>query len=214
MIMSLFDRQIIPLKLTADDQTSQLTFWPNWLSAEAADDLLQLSISELPWRQDKLKMFGKTIPVPRLQNWFADHTNTSYTYSGICMQAVKFPRWMAELAKSVAEETSFPFNRALANYYRDGMDSVDWHADDEAELGPDPIIASISLGAERIFQLRHNITGEIVSLNLPHGSLLLMGSRIQHFYQHRLAKVKNMQQERVNFTFRYMNNDLDKSACQ
>ena len=103
------------------------------------------------------------------------------------------------------------FNRALVNYYRDGSDSVDWHADNSPELGPDPIIASVSLGVERVFQLRHNLTGEIVSLSLPHGSLLLMGSKIQHFYQHRLAKVKNMQQERVNFTFRYMDNHKDAS---
>lgn len=212
--MSLFDHQIIPLPLADNNQQSELVFWPNWLTKKQADNLLDTSIQSIPWRHDHIKMFGKQVPVPRLQNWFADHSNTSYTYSGICMQAVKFPQWMAELADSVAEQTNYPFNRALVNYYRNGNDSVDWHADDEPELGPDPIIASISLGAERIFQLRHNITGEIVSLNLPHGSLLLMGSRIQHFYQHRLAKVKNMQQERVNFTFRYMNNDLDKSACQ
>ena len=124
------------------------------------------------------------------------------------MQAVKFPDWMADLAKAVAVKTGFPFNRALVNYYRDGSDSVDWHADDEPELGPDPIIASISLGAERIFQLRHNLTGEIISLSLPHGSLLLMGSKIQHFYQHRLAKVKHLDQSRVNFTFRYMDEAL------
>jgi alkylated DNA repair dioxygenase AlkB len=154
-------------------------------------------------------MFGKQVPVPRLQNWFADHTNTSYTYSNICMQAVKFPGWMADLAQSVASETAHPFNRALVNYYRDGSDSVDWHADDETELGPDPIIASISLGAERVFQLRHNITGEITSLSLPHGSLLLMRSKIQHFYQHRLAKVKHLDQPRVNFTFRYMDDSSE-----
>ena len=124
------------------------------------------------------------------------------------MQAVKFPDWMADLAKAVADKTGFPFNRALVNYYRDGSDSVDWHADDEPELGPDPIIASISLGAERVFQLRHNVTGEIISLSLPHGSLLLMGSKIQHFYQHRLAKVKHLDQSRVNFTFRYMDEAL------
>ena len=208
--MSLFDRQIIPLKLASDTQTSQLIFWPNWLSVEIADDLLRLAISELPWRQDQLQMFGKTIPVPRLQNWFADHIETSYTYSGIRLSAVVFPDWLSDLRESVEKQTGFPFNRALANYYRNGMDSVDWHADDEVELGPDPIIASVSLGAERPFQLRHNTTGETVSLSLPHGSLLLMGSKIQHFYQHRLAKVKSINQQRVNFTFRYMDNAFDK----
>ena len=212
--MSLFDHQIIPLPLADNNKQSELVFWPNWLSKQQADSLLDTSIQSISWRHDHIKMFGKQVPVPRLQNWFADHSNTSYTYSGICMQAFKFPQWMAELADSVAEQTNYPFNRALVNYYRNGNDSVDWHADDEPELGEDPIIASISLGVERVFQLRHNLTGEIVSLPLPHGSLLLMGSRIQHFYQHRLAKVKNLQHERVNFTFRYMNNNLDKSACR
>ena len=207
--MSLFDYQVIPLSLADKTDLSELIFWPQWLSVKQADKLLKTSIESIPWRHDSIKMFGKKVAVPRLQNWFADHTNTTYTYSGIQMQAVKFPQWMADLAKSVATETGFPFNRALVNYYRDGSDSVDWHADNEPELGPDPIIASVSLGVERVFQLRHNLTGEIVSLSLPHGSLLLMGSKIQHFYQHRLAKVKNMQQERVNFTFRYMDNHKD-----
>ena len=204
--MSLFDHQVIPLPLSDNSDLSELIFWPNWLSPEQADKLLTTSIQSIPWRHDSIKMFGRQIAVPRLQNWFADHTNTSYTYSGICMQALLFPQWMADLANSVASKTGFPFNRALVNYYRDGSDSVDWHADNEVELGPDPIIASVSLGVERVFQLRHNLTGEIVSLCLPHGSLLLMGSKIQHFYQHRLAKVKNISQQRVNFTFRYMDN--------
>jgi alkylated DNA repair dioxygenase AlkB len=163
------------------DNLSELILWPQWLSKPKADSLLAQSIDNIPWRHDSIRMFGKLIPVPRLQNWFADHTNTSYTYSGITMGAVLFPDWMADLAQSIEKETCHLFNRALVNYYRDGSDSVDWHADDEPELGPDPIISSLSLGAERVFQLRHNITGEILSLSLPHGSLLLMGSRVQAF---------------------------------
>ena len=206
--MRLFDRQIIPVPLD-DDNRSELILWPQWLSIQQADNLLDQSIGTIPWRKDSIQMFGKLIPVPRLQNWFADHTNTSYSYSGITMQAVLFPDWMANLAESIQKETGFLFNRALVNYYRDGNDSVDWHADDELELGPDPIISSLSLGAERVFQLRHNKTGEILSLNLPHGSLLLMGSRVQHYYQHRLAKVKTLDSPRVNFTFRYMDNQKE-----
>ena len=210
--MSLFDRQVIPVPLGDSDDPSELILWPQWLSQQEADSLLAQSIKNIPWRHDSIKMFGKLIPVPRLQNWFADHANTSYTYSGITMGAVLFPDWMADLAQSIGKETCHPFNRALVNYYRDGSDSVDWHADDEPELGSDPIISSLSLGAERVFQLRHNITGEILSLSLPHGSLLLMGSRIQHFYQHRLAKVKALNSPRVNFTFRYMDNQKELSG--
>jgi alkylated DNA repair dioxygenase AlkB len=210
--MSLFDRQVIPVPLGDADNRSELILWPQWLSKQQADSLLAQSIKNIPWRHDSIKMFGKLIPVPRLQNWFADHTNTSYTYSGITMDAVKFPDWMADLAHSIEQQTDCSFNRALVNYYRDGSDSVDWHADDEPELGPDPIISSLSLGAERVFQLRHNITGEILSISLPHGSLLLMGSRVQHFYQHRLAKVKALNSPRVNFTFRYMDNQKEMSG--
>ena len=90
------------------------------------------------------------------------------------------------------------------NYYRDGNDSVDWHADDEASLGNEPVIASFSLGVERKFDLRHNLTGQRVSLNLPHGSLLLMGPGLQSFWKHRIPKSRNLSDARVNFTFRYM----------
>ena len=129
---------------------------------------------------------------------------TSYTYSGICLQAVSFPDWMEQLRLSVEGQTGQPFNRALVNYYRHGRDSVDWHADDEKALGPAPVIASVSLGAERVFQLRHNLSREKLSISLPHGSLLLMGAGIQQHWQHRLAKVGDLQEPRVNFTFRYM----------
>jgi alkylated DNA repair dioxygenase AlkB len=111
---------------------------------------------------------------------------------------------MEKLRMDVETETGKPFNRALVNYYRDGRDSVDWHADDEASLGFEPLIASVSVGAERIFQLRHNKTQERVKINLPHGSLLLMGAGVQEHWQHSVAKVKQLDDPRVNFTFRYM----------
>ena len=202
--MDLFEHQVIPLPLDSADHTANLIFWPYFLTAQQADNLLQLAIETLPWRLDMIHMFGKQIPVPRLQNWFADKVDASYTYSGIKLSAVLFPDWMEQLRASIQQQTEHPFNRALANYYRDGNDSVDWHADDEVELGPDPVIASLSLGAQRTFQLRHNISKEKVAINLPHGSLLLMGPKIQSFWQHRIAKVHDLQQPRVNFTFRYI----------
>ena len=203
--MDLFDHQTFSLPLSSDDDVAEMVFWPQFLSCEEADNLLKKSIADLPWRTDKIKMFGKEIPVPRLQNWFADKTATSYTYSGIKLTAVVFPDWLNQLRENIQTRSNYPLNRALANYYRDGNDSMDWHADDEAELGPDPVIASLSLGAERTFQLRHNQTKEKVSINLPHGSLLVMGPKIQTFWKHRIAKVRDLQEPRVNFTFRYVN---------
>lgn len=203
--MDLFDHQTFSLPLSSVNDVAEMVFWPQFLSCAEADNLLKKSIADLPWRADKIKMFGREIPVPRLQNWFADKTDTSYTYSGIKLTAVVFPDWLNHLRENIQTRSNYPLNRALANYYRDGSDSMDWHADDEAELGPDPVIASLSLGAERTFQLRHNKTKEKISINLPHGSLLVMGPKIQSFWKHRIAKVRDLQEPRVNFTFRYVN---------
>jgi len=205
--MDLFDQQIIPVPLSAEAGKAEISFWPNWLSGTEADELLQTAIDKTPWRQDSIRIMGKIIPLPRLQNWFGD-PQTSYIYSNIRLQAVSFPSWMERLRLSVEQQTEQSFNRALVNYYRHGRDSVDWHADDEAELGPAPVIASLSLGAERVFQLRHNHSKERLSISLPHGSLLLMGAGIQAHWQHRIAKVAALQEPRVNFTFRYMESGL------
>ena len=200
--MDLFDQQIIPLPL-GDDRVSEIVFWPNWLEHKAADQLLETAIAATPWRKDVINIMGKQIPIPRLQNWFGD-PSTSYTYSRIRLQAVAFPQWMEKLRMDVETETGKPFNRALVNYYRDGRDSVDWHADDELELGPEPIIASVSLGQERAFLLRHKTTKERLNINLPHGSLMMMGSGIQEHWHHSIAKDKNVVGPRINFTFRNM----------
>jgi alkylated DNA repair dioxygenase AlkB len=200
--MDLFDHQLIPVPLSTE-RNSTISFWPNWLSTRDADNLLCKAIDTIDWRADYIKIVGKIIPIPRLQQWFGE-PGTSYTYSNICLPAVSFPDWMDSLRDDVEQQTGALFNRALVNYYRSGSDSVDWHADDEPELGPEPLIASLSLGVERVFQLRHNESRERIAISLPHGSLLLMGAGIQSHWQHRIAKVANLQEPRVNFTFRYM----------
>ncbi len=200
--MDLFDHQIIPLQLTPE-RRSAITFWPNWLSENDADNLLCQSISTIDWRTDVIKIVGKKIPLPRLQQWFGD-PGTRYNYSDICMQAVSFPDWIDDLRQEIEKQTGAGFNRALVNYYRDGSDSVDWHGDNEPELGPEPLIASLSLGVERVFQLRHTLTKQRISIPLPHGSLLMMGAGIQSYWHHRIAKVQGLREPRVNFTFRYM----------
>ena len=111
---------------------------------------------------------------------------------------------METLRRRVERQTGNCFNRTLVNYYRDGQDSVDWHADDELELGPEPIIASVSLGQERAFLLRHKTTKERLNINLPHGSLMMMGPGIQEHWHHSVAKDKNVVGPRINFTFRNM----------
>jgi alkylated DNA repair dioxygenase AlkB len=200
--MDLFKEQKIPMRLS-DGRSGYLRFWPTWMPLKEADMLLALAIKQTPWRHDSIRMMGRKIPIPRLQNWFGA-PGTSYTYSNIRLEALEFPPWMERLRRSIEIQTNSEFNRALVNYYRDGNDSVDWHADDEASLGNEPVIASFSLGVERKFDLRHNLTGQRVSLNLPHGSLLLMGPGLQSFWKHRIPKARALSDARVNFTFRYM----------
>ena len=200
--MQLFPLQKIPLPLT-DSSSGDLTFWPDWLDNERADACLHTAIDSASWQADNISMFGKSIPVPRLHRWYCEPL-VSYEWSGIKMRANPFPQWLDHLRLRVQSETGCKFNSCLANYYRTGMDSVDWHADDEEILGDKPIVASISLGAARIFQLRHRLTKQRYDLNLPHGSLSMMGPGVQQYWQHRVPKCKSLAQPRVNFTFRMM----------
>ena len=194
--------KLIESKLILEgDRFASMKYWSDWKGAIDAEKLLLRSIEEIPWRQDYIHMMGKKIPIPRLQNWFGV-PGTSYTYSRITIPALPFPKWMNALRKEVQITTGEVFNSVLVNYYRDGKDSNDWHSDDEKELGNSPIIASISLGAERIFHLRHKDSKEKIKINLLNGSLLLMGAGIQEYWQHKLAKTAVSVGPRINFTFR------------
>jgi alkylated DNA repair dioxygenase AlkB len=198
--MQLFPVQKIPLPLT-DSSNGHLTFWPDWLDNEHADAYLRTAIDSVSWQADNITIFGKSIPVPRLHSWYCEPL-IPYVWSGIKMRANPFPQWLDQLRLRVQSETGCKFNSCLANYYRTGMDSVDWHADDEEILGDKPIVASISLGAARIFQLRHRLTKQRFDLSLPHGSLSMMGPGVQQYWQHRVPKCKSLGESRVNFTFR------------
>ena len=182
---------------------ASIKYWSDWKGAIDAEKLLLRSIEEVPWRQDYIHMMGKKIPIPRLQNWYCE-TGASYTYSRIKLLALEFPSWMEDLRRRVELSTSETFNAILVNYYRDGKDSNDWHSDDEKELGAYPVIASVSIGAERVFHLRHKVTKQKIKMNLPHGSLLLMGAGIQEYWQHKLSKPSLQVGPRINLTLRYM----------
>lgn len=178
-----------------------MLFWPQWLATAQADQLLAQSLTAIPWQSDSLHIAGRQIPVPRLHYWYGT-ARDGYRWSGLAMQARPFPDWLDQLRSEVEQACGFAFNRCLANYYRDGRDSVDWHSDDEKILGDAPVIASLSLGAERVFNLRHRLTRKRFDIALPHGSLLLMGAGMQQYWQHRIAKSKGLEKPRVNFTFR------------
>ncbi len=198
--MHLLGYEEIPLYLDGDKKT-RLLFWPQWLDSAAADELLQQAIDSIPWQSDVLKIAGKIIPVPRLHYWYGT-SRDQYRWSGLSLTARPFPHWLDRIRLAVEQQCGTRFNRCLANYYRDGSDSVDWHSDDEKLLGDAPVIASISLGAERVFNFRHRVTKQRFDLSLPHGSLLLMGAGTQAYWHHRIAKVRGLKAPRVNFTFR------------
>lgn len=202
----LFDHHPIALAGAEPDQL-QLDYYPRFLDSARADRLLALS-AELPWRQDQLRMFGRRIDVPRLHCWLRSDGVASgaidYRWSGVEMVAATAPDWLCELTAEIAAVTGERFNRCLANYYRDGRDSVDWHSDDEPELGVAPVIASLSLGSQRRFQLRQRASRELHNFELEHGSLLVMGAGVQRYWQHRLPKSSQPVAPRVNFTLRHI----------
>jgi len=182
---------------------AELEYFPEFLTNNEADRLLSFLLKSNSWRQDKIKLFGKEVLQPRLTILFGESGNT-YKYSGLEMSPKPFPDILKNL-KYKCEEKNIgkAFNVCLANLYRDGNDSMGWHADNEEELGKNPSIASVSLGAERIFHLKHkNLRTARHKIKLQHGSLLVMKGTTQEFWKHQLPKTKKIISPRVNLTFR------------
>lgn len=184
--------------------TAKLHFWPDFLTENQADELFEeLKTSNL-WRQDKVKVFGKTYDQPRLCFLAADR-KVNYTYSGLTLPAVDFSKSLSLIKTRIEQISSTRFNSCLANLYRDGNDSNGWHSDDEKELGDEPVIASLSLGVTRNFDLKHKRNRLIKKrIELTHGSLLLMSGRTQKDFKHQIAKSKRIHEPRINLTFRYI----------
>ncbi len=174
---------------------------PSFLAPDEADTVLARLREEEPWKIHTITMFGRAVPEPRLSVWHGDET-AAYTYSGSPRPPVPWTPLLADLRDRCGRVAGTTFNGVLANLYRDGADSMGWHADDEPVLGPEPVIASVSLGAERRFDLRHRSTGERVSVLLPHGSLLVMSGRSQACWMHRIARTTRVSSARINLTFR------------
>lgn len=184
---------------------AELEYFPDFLTQEKADLLLQKLVKEVPWQQQNIKLFGKEIPQPRLTAFYAEK-GISYTYSGLQLKPDSFSTELWELKQKTEALSGFGFNTCLANLYRDGSDSMGWHADDEKVLGNNPVIASISLGGIRRFQFKHKTNKDLKeSIELQHGSLLIMKASMQHFWKHQLPKTKKEVAPRINLTFRKIN---------
>lgn len=195
--MNLFENEkiILPLK------DGVFEYYPSFLSQSKANLFFEKLRNETPWQHDEITLFGKKILQPRLTAFYGNK-NTSYSYSNTTMFANKWNSDLLNLKKKVEELTGLQFNSALVNLYRNEMDSNGWHADNEKELGLDPIIASLSLGEERLFHIKHNTKAEKFKLNLANGSLLLMKNGSQTHYKHQLPKTKTTKRTRLNITFR------------
>lgn len=183
---------------------SEVIYIPNFLMELEAAELFEHLVKNTPWQQDEITLFGKTHLQPRLTAFYGTD-NLSYSYSNIKMKAHSWTSHLLTLKNEVEKRAEAIFNCALLNYYRDGKDSMGWHADDEKELGINPIIASVTLGGERFFHLKHNKSPEHQSkIKLQDGSLLLMKGSTQHFYKHQIPKTTKAVQPRINLTFRYI----------
>lgn len=179
----------------------RLLFQAPWLDEHEADDLFAALARDVPWQEQAITLFGRRILQPRLTAFFGDPCAV-YTYSGLTMTPLAWTAPLSDIRVRVERFANVPFNAVLLNYYRDGRDSMGMHADDEPELGKDPLIASLSLGATRRFVLlpRKGKDGA-VELQLSHGSLLVMAGTTQHHYRHGLPKQRGAG-ARINLTFR------------
>jgi alkylated DNA repair dioxygenase AlkB len=177
-----------------------LLYEPAFFTKKEADDCLLGLQTEIPWKQEPIVLFGKKIMQPRLTAWMGEKP---YTYSGITMQPHPFGATMMIIKNKLEAFTHCQFNTALLNLYRTGTDSMGWHRDNEKELGPTPIIASISFGAVREFQFRHYQTkNHLTKLPLAHGSLLIMRGLTNTYWEHRIPKTSKPLPPRINLTFR------------
>lgn len=187
---------------------SDINLHQDHFDAEIAGNLLKDLTEEIPWVQNKIRFYGKESLVPRLESWHGDK-GMSYTYSGIKMDAKPWTKNLLMIKESIEPIAKTTFNSVLINYYRDGKDRVAWHSDNEKELGKNPVIASVSLGAERKFKLRHKKYKENQlqhEVFLQSGSLLLMSGSTQHHWLHEVPRTAKPIGPRINLTFRVIKN--------
>lgn len=195
---SLFSTDGAPRSVVDGD----MTYIPGWLTPDDADRLLDEIIATAAWRQERIRMYGREVPVPRITAWHAD-PGRAYAYSGIAHEPQPWTPALTEIRESAEKSCGALFNSVLVNRYRDGHDGVAWHSDDEPELGPAPVIGSVSLGATRRFQIRRGTDpADRHEIELEHGSLLVMHAGSQATWEHQLPKTAKPVGERVNLTFR------------
>ena len=201
---SLFDNEPdTPTRQTFALDDSEIQYVANAFTAREADRLFQSLLDAIPWRTATLTIAGQKRPLPRLQCWMADQ-GRSYSYSGLKLTPHPWNSDVLRIKARLEQLCEHSFNSVLLNYYRGGSDSVSWHADDETELGPNPIVASVSLGAQRTleFKPKFNLTTPKKQIVLGSGSILIMGKTIQNNWLHQIPKISGTIDPRISLTFR------------
>ena len=197
---SLFENTSEPIRFNVPD--AEIVYYPHFFDVMQSDLLFQELLQKIPWQQDDIKVFGKIHAQPRLTALYGND-GKSYSYSNIKMQPHSWNSMLHDLKQKVEAVSATDFTTVLLNLYRDGKDSNGWHADNEKELGVNPVIASLSFGAERYFHLQHNTNkNQKIKILLEHGSLLVMKGTTQHFWKHQIPKTAKPIGSRINLTFR------------
>lgn len=183
---------------------ADVTLYESWVVSQEADDWMAELIKQTPWEQPQVQVYGKSYPTPRLVAWYGD-PGISYGYSSLAHPSLPWTELLGDIRGRVSRFCEHPFNGVLINYYRNGQDAMGWHSDNEAVLGRNPTIASLSLGEARRFDLRRRGVQRIEhSIELTHGSLLVMRGATQHYWQHQVARTKQSMSSRLNLTFRWI----------
>jgi alkylated DNA repair dioxygenase AlkB len=192
---------VAPAPEVLDLPGADVRWWHALWPGDEADRLLVALLAGIDWQQEEVLIFGQRRRVPRLVAWHGD-AGAAYTYSGTPHEPLPWTPPLHAIRRRVEAVTGERYDSVLLNRYRDGRDGMGWHSDDEAALGPEPAIASVSFGATRRFRLKRRRGAGAVDLELGHGDLLLMRGRTQHEYVHSVPKTARPVGERVNLTFR------------
>jgi alkylated DNA repair dioxygenase AlkB len=178
---------------------SWVDYHEQWLSPATTTSLFADLLATLDFEQHSVTVYGRSVPQPRLITWCG---SVPYRYSGLTLPPRAFPDCLTEVLRAVATVSETPFNHVLLNLYRSGRDSMGEHADNERELGTNPVVATLTLGASRKFVLRARSGHHRLQYSLGDGSLLVMGGRCQSEYVHGIPKTRQAVEPRLSLTFR------------
>ncbi|MCS5490268.1 alpha-ketoglutarate-dependent dioxygenase AlkB family protein [Algoriphagus limi] len=194
-IFNSFNENILP-------HHGEIRLYDHFFDSGKANFFFEKLQNTIHWKQEPIWIFGKKVMQPRLTALYGDPEKT-YSYSGITMNPIPWTAELLEIKSSVEQVVEKPFTHVLLNFYRDGQDSMGWHRDNESTLGPNPVIASVSFGVSRNFQIRNYFDkSEKIQIPLNHGSLLIMQGESQHHWEHQIPKSKKVAGGRINLTFR------------